>query len=79
MTQKVTVSFVVGLTYFLTPKGHGVIRGRYDLHYEPKGHGDLWPWPRPKGQAFDLICDNICPGNTIMRLGKHDVPYFQCM
>ena len=25
----------------MTPKGHGVIRGRRDLLYDPKGHGDL--------------------------------------
>ena len=36
----------------MTPKGHGVIRGRRDLLYDPKGHGDLcgrvWPslWPQ---------------------------------
>ena len=41
MTQKITVTFVVGLTYLMTPKGHGVIMGRCDLHFDPKGHGDL--------------------------------------
>ena len=41
MTPKVTVTFVVDLTYFMTPKGHRVIRGRRDLLYDPKGHGDL--------------------------------------
>ena len=25
----------------MTPIGHGVIRGRRDLLYDPKGHGDL--------------------------------------
>ena len=25
----------------MTSKGHGVIRGRRDLLYDPKGHGDL--------------------------------------
>ena len=49
MTPKVTVTFVVGLTYFMTPKGHGVIRGRLDL-YDPKGHGDLCG-------RFDLVFD----------------------
>ena len=24
----------------MTQKGHGVIRGRRDLFYDPKGHGD---------------------------------------
>ena len=41
MTPKVTVSFVVGLTYLMNLKGHGVIWGRRDLLYDPKGHG--WP------------------------------------
>ena len=50
MTPKVTVTFVVGLTYFMTPKGHRVIRGRRDLRYDPKGYGDLWGW-------FDLVYD----------------------
>ena len=67
----------------MTPKGHGVIRGRCDLLYDPRGHGDLWGrfdllydpkgqldlWtlPWPKGQAFDLIGDHRCPDNTIIR------------
>ena len=46
MTPKVTVNFVVGLTKFMTPKGHGVFRGRRDLLCDPKGQLDLWPWPR---------------------------------
>ena len=37
MTPKVTVTFVVGLTLFMTSKGHGVIRGRRDLLFDPKG------------------------------------------
>ena len=47
---EVTVTFVVGLTYFMTPKVHGVMRGHGDLLYDPKGHGDLC------GQ-FDLVYD----------------------
>ena len=35
----------------MTPKGHGVIRGRRVLLYDPKGHGDLC------GQ-FDLLYDS---------------------
>ena len=50
MTPKVTVTFVVGLTLFMTTKGHGVIRGRRDLLYDPKGHGDLCG-------RFDLVYD----------------------
>ena len=50
MTQKITVTFVVGLTYCMTPKGQRVIRGRRDLHYDPKGHGDLCG-------RFDLVYD----------------------
>ena len=44
------MTFVVGLTEFMTPKGQGVIRGRRDLLYDPKGHGDLY-------DRFDLIYD----------------------
>ena len=81
--QKVTGSLEVAVTYFMTPKvnltfdldldlghdpkAHGVIRGRDDLLYDPKGQLELWPWPWPKGQALDLTGDHRCPGNTIMR------------
>ena len=34
----------------MTPKGHGVIRGRRDLLYDPKGHSDLCG-------RFDLVYD----------------------
>ena len=34
----------------MTPKGHGVIRGRRDLLCDTKGHGDL-------GGRFDLVYD----------------------
>ena len=50
MTPKVAVTFMVGLTVFMTPKGPGVIRRRRDLLYDPKGHGDLCG-------RFDLIDD----------------------
>ena len=50
MTSKVTVTFVVGLTKFMTPKRHGVIRGCRDLLYDPKGLGDLCG-------RFDLVYD----------------------
>ena len=36
MTPKVLVSFVFDVTYFMTAKGHRVIRGRRDLLYDPK-------------------------------------------
>ena len=36
VTPNVTVTFVVGLTLFMTSKGHGVIRGRRDLLFDPK-------------------------------------------
>ena len=32
----------------MTPKGHGVIRGRRDLLFDPKGQLDLWAWPWPR-------------------------------
>ena len=35
------MTFAVSLTLFMTPKGHGFIRGHRDLLYDPKGHGDL--------------------------------------
>ena len=35
------MTFVVGLTSFMTPTGHGVIRDRRDLLYDHKGHCDL--------------------------------------
>ena len=54
MTKKVRVAlwsvWVVILTLFMTRKGHGVIRGRHDLLYDPKGQGD------PCGR-FDLVYD----------------------
>ena len=34
----------------MTQKGHGVIRGRRDLLYDPKGHGDLCG-------RFDIVYD----------------------
>ena len=36
MTPKFTATFVVGLTKFMTPKSHRVIKGRRDLLYDPK-------------------------------------------
>ena len=53
MNPKVTLTFVVGVTFFMTPKGHRVgnlIRGRSDLLYDPNGHGDLCG-------RFDLVYD----------------------
>ena len=42
MTPKVMLNFVIGLPWFITPKGQRVIRGRHDLRYDPtKDHGDL--------------------------------------
>ena len=50
----------------MTQKGHGVIRGRRDLLYDPKGHGDLCGQfdlvYNPKSQGVirgqrDLLCD----------------------
>ena len=35
-------TFVVGLILFMTQKGHGVIRGRRDLFYDPKSHDNLY-------------------------------------
>ena len=52
MTQKVTVTFVVGLTQLMTPLGQGVTRGRCDLFYDPKGHVDFCG-------RFDLVYDHL--------------------
>ena len=41
MTPRVTIAFVVGLTMFMTSTCKRVIRGRHDLFYDIKGHGDL--------------------------------------
>ena len=40
------------MTYFMTPKGHRVIRGRRDLLYDPKRHGDICG-------RFDLVYDPL--------------------
>ena len=40
-------SLEVAVTYFMTPKGHGVIRSCRDLLYDPKGRLDLCPLPWP--------------------------------
>ena len=50
MTPKVTVTFLVDLTYFMTHKDQEVLRGHRDLLYDPRGHGDLCG-------RFDLIYD----------------------
>ena len=77
--QKVTGSLEVTVTYFMTPKvnltfdidqvmtpkGHGVIR---DDTLWPQRSLDLWPWP------FKHL-RQVIPGNTIMGLGCHGVPY----
>ena len=44
------MTFVVGLTLFMTLKGHGVIRGHRDILYDPKCHRDLCG-------RFDLVYD----------------------
>ena len=75
MTQKFTVAFVVSLTYFMTPKGHGVIRGRPDLLYDPKGPGDLCGTPKGHGVIrgrLDLLYDPKGHGNLC---GRFDLLY----
>ena len=39
-----------GMTYFITPKGNGVMRGHRDLLYDPILFGDLCG-------RFDLVYD----------------------
>ena len=55
-TPNVTVTFVVGLTAFMTLKGQWVIRGRRGLFYDPKGYGDLCG-------RFDLIDPKMLRGH----------------
>ena len=49
----------------MTPKGHRVIRGRRDLLYDPKGHGDLC-------YRFDPVYDP--KGHRVIR-GRRDLLY----
>ena len=65
MTHKVTVTFVVGLTYIITPEGHRVTRGHRDLLYDSKGHGDL-------SGLFVLVYDP--KGHGVIR-GRRDLLY----
>ena len=51
MTPKVTLTVLVGLTKFMTPKGHRIIRDRHDLLHDPKSHGDFFG-------RFDLVHDH---------------------
>ena len=50
----------------MTPKGHGVIRGRRDLLYDPKGHTYLFG-------LFDLVYD---PKRSRVIRGRRDLLYF---
>ena len=56
---------MVGVTYFMTPKGNMVIGGRCDLLYDPNGHGDL-------SGRFVLVCD--LKGHRVIR-GRRDLVY----
>ena len=49
----------------MTSKGHRVIRGRSDLPYDPKCHGDLC-------DRFDLVNDQ--KSHSVIR-GHHDLLY----
>ena len=59
----------------MTPKGHRVIRGRRDLLYDPKGHGDLCGTPKGhwviRGRR-DLLYDPIGHGDLC---GRFDLVY----
>ena len=62
----------------MTPKGHGVIRGRRDLLYDPKGHGDrCGRFMTPKGHGVirgrrDLLYDPKGHGDLC---GRFDLVY----
>ena len=49
----------------MTPKGHGVIRGRCDLLYDSTDQGDLCG-------RFDLVSD---PKRSVVIRGRHDLLY----
>ena len=51
----------------MTPKGHGVIRGRRDLLYDLKGHRDLCG-------RFEPIYDPKRSGHGVTR-GRRDLLY----
>ena len=57
-----TMTFMVGLTEFITPKCQRVIRGRLDLFYEPKDMFGL----------FDLVYHS--KDHRVMR-GRRDLLY----
>ena len=63
MTPTITVTFVVGLTLCMTPKGYGVIRGRRDLFYDHQGQGDLYG-------RFDLV---YAPKRSGVIRGRRDL------
>ena len=65
MTPNVKVTFVIGVTYFMDPRYHRVIRGRHDLLLEPKGQYDIW-------SQFDLVYDR--KGHRVIR-GRRDLLY----
>ena len=65
----------------MTLKGNGVIRGRHDLLYDPKGHGpfvvDLTKFMTPKGHRVirsrrDLLYDPKGHGDLC---GRFDLVY----
>ena len=65
----------------MTPKGHGVIRGRRDLLYDPEGHDDLCvgmtKFMTPKGHGVirghcDLLYDPKGHGELC---GRFDLVY----
>ena len=77
------MTFVVGLTYFMTQKGQGVNRGHLDLLYDPKGHGDpcgsLTEFITPKCHGVissrrDLLYDSKGHGDLFGRYDPVDDP-----
>ena len=59
ITSKVMVSFMVGLTLFMTQKGDSVLRGRcdllYDPLYDPKVHGEFGFMPQKVTGSLEVI------------------------
>ena len=65
ITQKVTVICLVGLTLFMTTKGHRFIRGSRVLFYVPKGHGDTVMTPKCHKLIRDCVTYFMIPNITM--------------
>ena len=58
----------------MTPKGHGVIRSRRGLLYDPKGHGCRFMTPKGYG-VYDGVTGFMTPKGYGVIRGCHDLLY----